>query len=130
MTPPLVEYLTGFKDTHVTIASNIKKDAAVIAKRFSPYASSRFLDIHDTPSLEEAIRAHKLVISFIPPFMHMPVIKACLKMKRHLLTSSYISPEQRALHDQVKAADLIFMNESGLDPGIDIMGTMKIVHEA
>ena len=25
---------------------------------------------------------------------------------------------------------MIFMNESGLDPGIDIMSTMKIVHEA
>ena len=31
---------------------------------------------------------------------------------------------------QVKEKDLIFLNECGLDPGIDIMGTMKVVHEA
>lgn len=71
-----------------------------------------------------------MVISFVPPFMHMPVARSCLKVGRHLATSSYISPDMEKLHPQVKDKDLIFLNESGLDPGIDIMSTMKVVHEA
>lgn len=62
--------------------------------------------------------------------MHMPVARSCLKVGRHLATSSYISPDMEKLHPQVKDKDLIFLNESGLDPGIDIMSTMKVVHEA
>jgi saccharopine dehydrogenase (NADP+, L-glutamate forming) len=34
------------------------------------------------------------------------------------------------LHEEAKKKGLIFLNECGLDPGIDIMGTMKVVHEA
>jgi saccharopine dehydrogenase (NADP+, L-glutamate forming) len=47
-----------------------------------------------------------------------------------MITSSYINPEMVKMHNDVKGKDLIFLNECGLDPGIDIMGTMKIVHEA
>lgn len=62
--------------------------------------------------------------------MHMPIAKACLKLGKHMVTSSYISPEMEQLNEQVKAKGLIFLNESGLDPGIDIMSTMKVVNEA
>lgn len=62
--------------------------------------------------------------------MHMPVAKSCLKHAKHLTTSSYISPEMEALDQQVKEKGMTFLNECGLDPGIDIMSTMKILHEA
>ena len=60
----------------------------------------------------------------------MPIAKACLKLGKHLTTSSYISPEMLALDNDVKAKGLIFLNEVGLDPGIDIMSTLKVLHEA
>jgi saccharopine dehydrogenase-like NADP-dependent oxidoreductase len=60
----------------------------------------------------------------------MHVLKPCLEVGVNVATSSYISPAMLEIHDQVKAKGLIFLNECGLDPGIDIMGTMKIVHEA
>jgi saccharopine dehydrogenase-like NADP-dependent oxidoreductase len=34
------------------------------------------------------------------------------------------------LHEEAKAKGLIFLNECGLDPGIDIMSTMKVKDEA
>jgi alpha-aminoadipic semialdehyde synthase len=55
---------------------------------------------------------------------------ACLKLNKNMTTSSYISPDMEKIHDQVAAKGLVFLNECGLDPGIDILGTMKIVHEA
>ncbi len=71
-----------------------------------------------------------MVISFVPPTMHMPVATSCLKLSKHLVTSSYISPEMESMDAAVKSKNLIFLNECGLDPGIDIMSTMKVVHEA
>lgn len=59
----------------------------------------------------------------------MKVAKPCIEAGKHLVTASYISPEMRALHEEVKSKDLIFFNEVGLDPGIDIMSTMKVKDE-
>ncbi len=76
------------------------------------------------------VAKNDFVISFVPPHMHMPIFKSCLKLGKHVTTSSYISPELDALHAEVEAKGLMFMNEVGLDPGIDILGTMKVVDEA
>lgn len=62
--------------------------------------------------------------------MHIPVLKSCLRKGKHLTTSSYVSPEMLKLHEEAKHKGLIFLNEVGLDPGIDIMSTMKVKDEA
>jgi len=59
----------------------------------------------------------------------MKVAKPCLEAGKHMVTASYISPEMRALDTEVKKKGLIFFNEIGLDPGIDIMSSMKIKDE-
>ena len=76
------------------------------------------------------VSEHEAVISFVPPTMHLPVFKSCLKIGRHLTTSSYVSPDMEAMHEEAKRKGLIFLNEVGLDPGIDIMSTMKVKDEA
>lgn len=60
----------------------------------------------------------------------MPVLKACVENGVNTCTSSYVSPDMLKLHDEAKAKGLTLLNECGLDPGIDIMGTMKVVNEA
>lgn len=75
------------------------------------------------------IREVDLVISMLPARFHVEVAKDCLKLGKHLITPSYVSPEMRALSDEVKKAGLIFMNEIGVDPGIDHMSAMKIIDE-
>jgi saccharopine dehydrogenase-like NADP-dependent oxidoreductase len=76
------------------------------------------------------VAAHDVVISFVPPTMHLPVFNSCLKVGRHLTTSSYISPDMEKMHEEAKKKGLIFLNEIGLDPGIDIMSTIKVKDEA
>src|SRR5690606_7473122 len=44
-----------------------------------------------------------------------------------LVTASYISEEIQALHQQAKENGLVFMNEIGLDPGLDHMSAMQII---
>jgi saccharopine dehydrogenase (NAD+, L-glutamate forming) len=52
-----------------------------------------------------------------------------LELKKHLVTASYVSKEMKELDQQVKEANLIFLNEVGLDPGIDHLSTMKVIDE-
>lgn len=76
------------------------------------------------------VKEHEAVVSFVPPTMHMPICEACLRQGKHLVTSSYISPDMEKIHEAVKAKGLIFLNECGLDPGIDIMSTLKVKDDA
>ena len=65
----------------------------------------------------------------MPAFLHIHIAKACLQEGKNLVTASYVSPEMKSLNEEVKAKDLIFLNELGLDPGIDHLATMKIIDE-
>jgi len=44
-----------------------------------------------------------------------------------MVTASYISKEMKELDDAVKEKGLVFMNEIGLDPGIDHMSAMQVI---
>lgn len=87
------------------------------------------LDVSNTAALEEAIAAHDVVISLIPYTLHAQVIKAAIKGKTHVVTTSYVSPAMRELDAEAKAAGIVVMNEIGLDPGIDHLYAVKIIDE-
>jgi saccharopine dehydrogenase (NADP+, L-glutamate forming) len=76
---------------------------------------------------ESVIAAHDLVISVLPAMYHPLVAKFCLKHRKHLLTASYVSHDMQALNAEAKNAGLLFLNECGLDPGIDHMSAMQVI---
>ncbi len=47
MTPPLVDYMTSFNDTHITVASNLAAEAQNLCKRAPKFMDSTFLDVGD-----------------------------------------------------------------------------------
>lgn len=87
------------------------------------------LDVSDTAALEAEIAAHDLVISLIPYIHHAAVIKAAIKGKTHVVTTSYVSPAMRELDAAAKEAGIVVMNEIGLDPGIDHLYAVKTIDE-
>ncbi|MDX5320474.1 MAG: saccharopine dehydrogenase NADP-binding domain-containing protein [Bacteroidota bacterium] len=70
-----------------------------------------------------------VVISLLPAFLHEKVARLCLIAKRHLVTASYVDAAMQSLHEEAKNAGLCFLNEAGLDPGIDHMSAMNIFEE-
>lgn len=85
------------------------------------------LDITNPIQRQKEINHADIVISMLPAHMHIEIAKDCLLFKKHLVTASYISDEMMALDSEAKSKGLIFMNEIGLDPGIDHMSAMKII---
>jgi saccharopine dehydrogenase (NADP+, L-glutamate forming) len=63
----------------------------------------------------------------MPAHLHPLVAKLCLKLNKHLLTASYVSDEMAEFHEEAKAKNLLFLNECGLDPGIDHMSAMQVI---
>lgn len=87
------------------------------------------LDVNDADQRQSLIQAHDLVISMLPAHMHVDVAKDCLAFGKHMVTASYISPAMEELDQEVRAKNLVFMNECGLDPGIDHMSAMKVIDQ-
>jgi len=94
-----------------------------------PNATPIALNIFDTEQRKTAIEGASIVISMLPAHLHIEIAKDCLQFKKHLVTASYISDAMQALDEEAKKNNLIFMNEIGLDPGIDHMSAMKVIDE-
>ncbi|KAJ3330264.1 hypothetical protein HDU76_006052, partial [Blyttiomyces sp. JEL0837] len=122
---PLVDYLLRSKNVSVTIASNSPTEALNLS-RGRAAAPSTSLDVNNPQSLGELINGHDVVVSFVPATFHPLVAEQCIQKEKHLVTASYISPAMKAFDERAKAKGLTFMNEVGLDPGIDHMTAMKL----
>ena len=90
-------------------------------------AKAIIFDVFNEQQRETEIEKSDLVISMLPARFHIEVAKSCIKFKKHLVTASYISKEIKALDKAAKENGLVFMNEIGLDPGLDHMSAMQIL---
>ena len=98
-------------------------------KKYQKYENCKVspINISSEKEREEFISESDLVISMLPARFHIILAKSCLKLKRNLLTASYVSEEMKTLTNDIKNSELLFLNEMGLDPGIDHMSAKKII---
>ncbi len=127
----LIEYLL----THaaegawqVTIA-DMHEAAAAQKAAGHPAARAIGLNLSDADQVRQEIQQADLVVSLLPADLHHQVALHCLELGRSLFTASYISNAMQAMHAQVQAKGLLFLNEMGCDPGIDHMSTMQLINE-
>jgi len=85
------------------------------------------LDIFNDFERKKAIQNADIVISMLPAHLHLNIAKDCLIFNKNMVTASYISNEMKELNEEAIKKNLIFMNEIGLDPGIDHMSAMKVI---
>ncbi|KAF9031397.1 saccharopine dehydrogenase [Hymenopellis radicata] len=125
---PCAEYIVRDPSNELTIACRTLDNAKALADGL-PSTSAISLDVNNPADLEAKVAEHDLVISLIPYTYHATVIKAAIKGKTNVVTTSYVSPAIRALDAEAKAAGIIVMNEIGLDPGIDHLYAVKTIDE-
>jgi saccharopine dehydrogenase-like NADP-dependent oxidoreductase len=124
---PLVHYLLK-KEYKVKVASRTVSKAEALVKGFSNGAVEA-LNVKNEAQLEKLVSENDLTISLLPYTYHVQVAKLCIKHRKHLITTSYVSKAMQDLHEEAKSAGILILNEIGLDPGIDHMSAMKIIHE-
>ncbi|ODV90412.1 hypothetical protein CANCADRAFT_106295 [Tortispora caseinolytica NRRL Y-17796] len=124
---PAVEVLVD-AGIHVTIACRTLAKARELASGFKG-VDAVAIDAQDPKALDAEVSKNDLVISLIPYIHHPTVIESAIRCKKHVVTTSYISPAIRALEPKVKEAGITVMNEIGLDPGIDHLYAVKTISE-
>lgn len=92
-----------------------------------PNTEAHQLDIEDSDARQSLIQQADVVISMLPAFMHPIVAKDCLEFGKHFFSASYESEQMQELKAEIEAKGLFFLNECGLDPGIDHMSAMQII---
>ncbi|MEO5908735.1 MAG: saccharopine dehydrogenase NADP-binding domain-containing protein, partial [Ginsengibacter sp.] len=85
-------------------------------------------DVSNDEKRHEFISKSDLVISMLPPDLHFLVAKDCVQFSKNLLTASYIDEKIKSLKNEIEEKGLFFLGEMGLDPGIDHMSAMKMIH--
>ena len=127
----LIKYLlekSTQENLHLTIG-DLSLELAQRKTNNHPNATPIALDINNVVQRQSEIQKADIVISMLPAHMHIDVAKDCVTFKKNMVTASYVSDAMQSLDVEVKANGLIFMNEIGLDPGIDHMSAMKVIHE-
>ena len=127
----LIKYLLDKSESenlHLTIA-DLNIDLAKSKTNNHKNATPIVLDIFNEVERKKAVEKADIVISMLPAHLHIEIAKDCITYKKHLVTASYISPAMQELDDEAKKNNLVFMNEIGLDPGIDHMSAMKVLDE-
>ena len=124
---PLVRYLLDVPDLQVIVATRtVSKAENLIANH--PKGKAITLDVENQVELAKLVKACDLAISLLPYTHHLKVANLCLEYKKHMVTTSYISPAMKALDEKARAAKILILNEIGVDPGIDHMSAMRIIH--
>ncbi len=124
---PLVRYLLDRDGFEVTVATRtVKKAEAIIACH--PRGRAVAVDVTSREAMRPLVGNADLAVSLVPYAYHVVVAELCLERRIHMVTTSYVSPPMRALDARAREAGILVLNECGLDPGIDHMSAMKIIH--
>ncbi len=92
-----------------------------------PHIITKTLDINHAEIAENLFKNTDVVVSLIPAFLQGVVAKYCIQYRKHFLSASYLPPEIKALDIKASAYNLLFLNELGLDPGLDHLSIAKMV---
>ncbi|MBP7399734.1 MAG: saccharopine dehydrogenase NADP-binding domain-containing protein [Chitinophagales bacterium] len=108
---------------------DISKEAAEAKINNHPKGAATYFSADDDVIRNHSIREADIVLSLLPHNLHAIVAADCVRYRRHFVCASYVSEEMKALHTSAENAGVLLLNECGLDPGLDHMSAMRIIHE-
>lgn len=125
----LIKYLLDKSETeklHIIVGDiDLRNAQKLIGDHRNGHAIT--LDVFNTQSRKEAIENVDIVVSMLPARYHIEVARDCITLGKNMVTASYISKEMEDLNTAAINKGLVFMNEIGVDPGIDHMSAMKVI---
>ncbi len=124
---PVVRHLLEKSPHTVAVAArSVDRARAMIGEH--PRGEVTPFDISDAAALDRLVARSDVMVSMLPYLHHVAVAERCLAHGKHLVTTSYVSPAMCALDARARDAGVTFLNELGLDPGIDHMSAMRVIH--
>ncbi|MBK6935709.1 MAG: saccharopine dehydrogenase NADP-binding domain-containing protein [Chitinophagaceae bacterium] len=127
----LIDYLIKQTETQNWFVTVADADLILALQKVGTAANATAVsfDVLNDAERNKYITQADIVISLLPPALHIMVAKDCLQLKKNLLTASYTDDAVKALKTDIEKNNLIFLYEMGLDPGIDHMSAMRIIDD-
>ena len=127
----LIDYLLAqsTENNWKVIIADANKNLVEEKTKKHPGSEAVELDITNEPGRRKLISEATIVISMMPPSLHILIAKDCIHFGKSLLTASYEDDQIKALELEVKDKGILFLCEMGLDPGIDHMSAMQLLDE-
>lgn len=124
----LIDYMLKYSTSKWRVVV-MDSDAQMIVEKLKGHPKGRaaVVDVLDDEKRSSLVASSDIVLSLLPPHLHILLAKDCLRYNKHLLTSSYCSDEMFSLNEEAKQKGLLFMCEMGLDPGIDHMSSAALI---
>ena len=127
----LIDYLKKKSILHNWLFIVADNNLASVQSKLGIQANTLAVQINIESDWErkQLVAQADMVISMMPPFLHYLIAVDCLEFGKNLLTASYADTKIKALSSEIEKKGLLFLCEMGLDPGIDHMSAMKLIHE-
>ena len=127
----LIDYLLGqaTENNWMIFIADTNKKLIEEKTKLHPKSTTVEMDIKDEISRRALIAESDMVISMMPPALHILIAKDCIAYNKNLLTASYADEEIMSLQKSVEDNGLLFLCEMGLDPGIDHMSAMQLLDD-
>ncbi len=124
---PIIKYLLGQPDIELTVATMYVEDAEKLIGGH-PRGVAKTVKLEDKEKVGAEVKSADIVVSLVPYVYHVTVAELCIEHRKNLVTTSYAGQRMRALDAAAREAGIMLLNECGLDPGIDHMSAMRIIH--
>lgn len=128
--PYLIQYLLERAEQHDWEVIVADRDMRLAESRIgdNPRGRPFHVDATDPDMVQNLVERAKVVVNFLAPPFQFPVAKQCLELGRHMVSASYMDPRTAALHSAAEDAGVTLLTEVGLDPGLDHMSAMQLIH--
>ena len=128
----LIDYLADScqQGERTLLVADLDVELAAAKLKGRKHTQALSVALEDETARRALVAKADLVISMLPAFLHPVLAADCLALGKHFFTASYESEALRGMRSEIEAKGLLFLNECGLDPGIDHMSALKIIHEA
>jgi len=128
--PYLIDYLlkeAAERNWFVTVG-DLDKDQALKAIGNHPNGSAIRFDVNDSAMRKQQIEQADLVVNFLSPVFQYLVAHDCIHANTHMVSASYANKKVIDMDPDAQRNGVLILNEMGLDPGIDHMSAMKLIH--
>src|SRR6185437_2098507 len=123
----LADHAAG-KEWLVSVADSSQANLDACKNDF-PNVKTIVADVFKDEDREALVKSNDIVISLLPAHFHILIANDCVRFWVHLITPSYVTNEMNRLNTAAIAKNITILNELGLDPGIDHMSSMNIIHQ-
>lgn len=129
--PFLIAQLLNDAERHDWFVTVADRDVELARRRLNEHSRGNAisLDATELSLLAAEVKKAHVVVNFLSPRFQHAVARTCVEHGKHMVSASYRDQRIREMDREARRQGSLIVNEVGLDPGIDHMSAMRMIHD-